>query len=390
VRVAVVAGPDPGHAFPAIALCLRFLAAGDTPTLLTGTEWLDTARAAGVDAVELDGLDPTAADDDTDAGAKINQRAARMAVLNVPRLRDLAPDLVVSDVITVCGALAAELMGLPWIELCPHPLYLPSKGLPPVGSGLAPGVGVRGRLRDTVMRALTARSFREGLRQRSTARVEIGLPAADPGPLRRLIATLPALEVPRPDWPCEAVVVGPLHFEPTSSVLPVPDGRGPVVVVAPSTAATGTQGLAELALQSLVPGEAVPAGTRLVVSQLAGTAVEVPTWAVVGLGRQDELLSHADLVVCGGGHGMVSKVLLAGVPLVVVPGGGDQWEIANRVVRQGSARLVRPLTGESLAAAVTDVLSARRYREAAKRAGDSIANVEDPVRVCHEALPSSR
>jgi UDP:flavonoid glycosyltransferase YjiC (YdhE family) len=390
VRVAVVAGPDPGHAFPAIALCLRFLAAGDTPTLLTGTEWLDTARAAGVDAVELDGLDPTAADDDTDAGAKIHQRAARMAVLNVPRLRNLAPDLVVSDVITVCGGLAAELMGLPWIELCPHPLYLPSRGLPPVGSGLAPGVGVRGRLRDAVMRALTARSFRGGLRERSTARLEIGLSAADPGPLRRLIATLPVLEVPRPDWPCEAVVVGPLHFEPTSSVLPVPDGRGPVVVVAPSTAATGTQGLAELALQTLVPGEAVPAGTRLVVSQLAGTAVEVPTWAVVGLGRQDELLSHADLVVCGGGHGMVSKVLLAGVPLVVVPGGGDQWEIANRVVRQGSARLVRPLTGESLVAAVTDVLSAPRFAEAARRAGDSIADVEDPVRVCHEALPSSR
>jgi UDP:flavonoid glycosyltransferase YjiC (YdhE family) len=390
VRVAVVAGPDPGHAFPAIALCLRFLAAGDTPTLLTGTEWLDTARAAGVDAVELDGLDPTAADDDTDAGAKIHQRAARMAVLNVPRLRDLAPDLVVSDVITVCGGLAAELMGLPWIELNPQPLYLPSKGLPPLGSGLAPGVGVRGRLRDAVMRALTARSLRDGGRQRSAARVEIGLPAADPGPLRRLIATLPALEVPRPDWPDEAVVVGPLHFEPTSSVLPVPYGQGPVVVVAPSTATTGIRGLAELALETLTPGEVLPADSRLAVSRLTGPEDDVPPWAAVGLGRQDELLSHADLMICGGGHGIVSKALLAGVPLVVVPGGGDQWEIANRVVRQGSARMVRPLTGESLVAAVTDVLSAPRFREAARRAGDSVADVEDPVRVCHEALPSSR
>lgn len=389
MRVAVVAGPDPGHAFPAIALCRRFVAAGDTPTLLTGTEWLDTARGAGVEAIELDGLDPTSDDDDTDAGAKIHQRAARMAVLNVARLRDLSPDLVVSDVITACGGLAAELMGLPWIELCPHPLYRPSRGLPPLGSGLAPGVGVRGRLRDAVMRALTARSWREGLRQRSTVRVEIGLPTADPGPLRRLIATLPALEVPRPDWPREAVVVGPLHFEPTSSVLPVPAGQGPVVMVAPSTAAIGTQGLAELALQTLIPGEVLPAGTRMVVSQLAGPAVEVPPWAIVGLGRQDELLSHADLVICGGGHGMVSKTLLAGVPLVVVPGGGDQWEIANRVVRQGSARLVRPLTTESLVHAVTDVLSTPQYREAARRAGDSIAGVEDPVRVCHEALAPS-
>lgn len=390
MRVAVVAGPDPGHAFPALALCLKFLAAGDTPTLLTGVEWLDTARAAGVDAVELAGLDPTDDDNDADAGAKIHYRAARMAVLNVPQLREIGPDLVVSDVITACGGLAAELLGVPWVELNPHPLYLPSKGLPPVGSGLAPGVGLRGRLRDSVMRALTARSLRSGLAQRAEARAGIGLPATDPGPLRRLIATLPALEVPRPDWPAEAVVVGPLHFEPTDAVLPVPAGRGPVVVVAPSTATTGTQGMAELALGSLRPGETLPDGARLVVSRLGGADVEVPPWAVVGLGRQDDLLTHADLVICGGGHGMVSKTLLAGVPMVVVPGGGDQWEIANRLVRQGSAQLVRPLTADALITAVGEVLGASRYRRAAQQGGASVAHVADPVRVCHDALAPAR
>lgn len=389
MRVAVVAGPDPGHAFPAIALCQRF-AAGDDPVLLTGTEWLDTARAAGIEAVELAGLDPTEDDDDTDAGAKIHRRAARMAVLNVSVLRELAPDLVVSDVITACGGMAAELMGIPWVELVPHPLYLPSKGLPPIGSGLAPGTGVRGRLRDSVMRALTARSWREGLRQRSTVRVEIGLPARDPGPLRRLIATLPALEVPRPDWPAEAVVVGPLHFEPTAAVLAIPPGDGPVILVAPSTASTGTAGVAEVALAHLVPGRSLPAGSRVVISRLGGDHLDVPPWASVGLGRQDELLTHADVVICGGGHGMLSKTLMAGVPLVVVPGGGDQWELANRVVRQGSARLIRPLTADALVAEVSEVLSSPRYREAARRAGQSIAEVADPVRVCHEAMQATR
>jgi UDP:flavonoid glycosyltransferase YjiC (YdhE family) len=389
MRVAVVAGPDPGHSFPAIALCLRFRAAGDTPTLLTGVEWLDTARASGVDAVELLGLDPTALDDDRDAGAKIHQRAARMAVLNAPQLKAMAPDVVVSDVITACGGLAAELLGIPWIELNPHPLYLPSKGLPPLGSGLAPGIGIRGRLRDSVMRVLTARSWREGLRQRSEVRVEIGLPARDPGPLRRLIATLPALEVPRPDWPDEAVVVGPLHFEPTAEVLEVPPGLGPLVVVAPSTATIGTKGLVETALESLTPGDVLPDGARIAVSRLGGTDVPVPPWAVVGLGRQDELLRHADLMICGGGHGIVSKTLLAGVPMVLVPGGGDQWEMANRVVRQESAQLIRPLTADALVAAVGKVLSSPSYRGAARRAGASLAEVADPVRVCHQALARS-
>lgn len=385
----MVAGPDPGHAFPAIALCLRFLAAGDTPVLLTGVEWLDTARTAGLEAVELAGLDPGEDDDDSDAGAKIHQRAARMAVLNVPVLTDLGCDLVVSDVITACGGMAAELIGIPWVELSPHPLYLPSKGLPPVGSGLAPGTGVGGRLRDTVMRAFTARSVREGLRQRAAVRAEIGLPARDPGPVRRLIATLPALEVPRPDWPAEAVVVGPLHFEPTTAVLAIPAGEGPVIVVAPSTATTGTAGLAEVALE-LEPGVTLPAGSRVVISRIAGDALAVPPWATVGLGRQDELLRHADLVVCGGGHGMLSKTLMAGVPVVVVPGGGDQWELANRVVRQGSGRLVRPLTVEALSVEVGEALSSPRYREAAMRAAASIAEVADPVRACHEALRPGR
>lgn len=386
MRVAVVAGPDPGHAFPALALCQRFLAAGDTPTLLTGAQWLQSARAVGVDVVELDGLAPIATDDDRDAGAKLHQRAARMAILNLARLAALQPDLVVSDVITVCGGLAAELLAIPWIELNPHPLYVPSTGLPPPGSGLAPGTGVFGRLRDTAMRALTARSWQQGVRQRIAARVQIGLPAEDPGPLRRLIATLPHLEVPRPDWPMEAVVVGPLHFEPTERVLDIPAGSGPVIVVAPSTALTGADGLAQVALDCLAPRRGLLQDARVVVSRLTGPDLRVPPWAVVGLGRQDKLLKHADLVICGGGHGMVAKSLLAGVPLVVVPGGGDQWEIANRVVRQGSGQLVRPLTADALNAAVTAVLASPRYRDAARRAAAGLVEVADPVQVCYQAL----
>jgi UDP:flavonoid glycosyltransferase YjiC (YdhE family) len=112
----------------------------------------------------------------------------------------------------------------------------------------------------------------------------------------------------------------------------------------------------------------------------------VPSWAVVGLGRQDELLAHADLVICGGGHGMVAKTLLAGVPLVVVPGGGDQWEIANRVVRQGSGQLIRPMTPDALVGAVAEVLSTPSYRDAARGAAASVAEVADPVRVCRQAV----
>jgi UDP:flavonoid glycosyltransferase YjiC (YdhE family) len=159
-----------------------------------------------------------------------------------------------------------------------------------------------------------------------------------------------------------------------------------VVVVAPSTALTGTLGLAEAALECLIPGETLPAGSRLVVSRLGGAELTLPPYAVAGLGRQSDLLTHADLVICGGGHGIVAKTLLAGVPLVMVPGGGDQWEMANRVTRQGSGRLIRPLTADALVAAVGEVLSSPGYRDAARQAAAGVADVADPVRVCHQAL----
>lgn len=48
--------------------------------------------------------------------------------------------------------------------------------------------------------------------------------------------------------------------------------------------------------------------------------------------------------------------------------------------------MVRPLTADALVAEVNAVLGEPGYREAAQWAGQSIAKVADPVRVCREAL----
>lgn len=381
VRVAVVAGPDPGHAFPAIALCLAFLRAGDTPVLFTGARWIDAGTVAGIDTRLLKGLTPRPEDDDMDAGQRIHSRAAFIATELAPDLDEVAPDLVVSDILTAGGGLAAELRGTPWIELSPHPLYAPSKGLPPVGSGLAPGTGIRGRLRDTLMRAATARSIAQGKAQRSAARVGMGLPAEDPGPAARLIATIPALEVPRPDWPASTHVVGPLLWEPTTEALTPPPGTTPLVMVAPSTAFTGAEGMVEMTLAGLVGS-----GTRVVASMLDEPPKDLPDWAAAGLGRQDQLLAAADVVVCGSGHGLLAKALIHGVPVVAVPGGGDQWELANRAKRQGSAVVVRPPSPELIGAAVATVLADPSYARAAAAAAATAREVTDPVAVCHDVL----
>lgn len=377
----MVAGPDPGHAFPAIALCERLLAAGDEPVLFTSPRWFDAARDAGIGVRRLKGLAPRAEDDDNDAGARIHQRAAHISTEILPDLSAMLPELVVSDVLTAGGGMAAERLRLPWVELSPHPLYLQSKGLPPIGSGLAAGEGLRGRARDSVLRGLSSRAVRRGEVQREQARASIGLPAEDPGPDARLIATLPALEVPRPDWPENAHLVGPLLWEPTSHILDLPPGDEPLVMVAPSTAQTGQVGLAEAALAAFEG-----AGVRVAISTLDTPPTDLPSWATAGLGRQDELLRHASVVIGGGGHGLLAKTLLSGVPIVTVPGGGDQWELANRAARQGSSLFVRPLTPEALRDAVKRILDDPAYKTAAESAAAGIADTVDPVEICHAVV----
>lgn len=381
MRVAVVAGPDPGHAFPAIALCLAFIEAGDEPMLFTGSRWLDIVKQAGIPVQRLKGLAPRDEDDDMDAGQRIHQRAAYISTELLPDLSASLPDLVVSDILTAGGGLAAERLEVPWVELSPHPLYSPSKALPPIGSGLAPGEGIRGRLRDGLMRTATARSIKQGARQRSQARIGVGLPEQGPGPAAALIATLPALEVPRPDWPENAHLIGPLLWEPTTAALALPAGDDPLVMVAPSTAFTGAVGMVEAALHGLDG-----AGVRVAVSTLDAIPAVLPTWATAGLGRQDTLLEDASVVVCGAGHGMLAKALIAGVPVVAIPGGGDQWELANRAARQGSAIVVRPLTAEAVRAAVLRVLSEPTFAAAAATASASARDVEDPVQVCRSVM----
>jgi UDP:flavonoid glycosyltransferase YjiC (YdhE family) len=98
------------------------------------------------------------------------------------------------------------------------------------------------------------------------------------------------------------------------------------------------------------------------------------------------MLREASVAVCGGGHGLLAKALLAGVPVVMVPGGGDQWELANRVARQGSGVIVRPSTADALRAAVTRVLGDPRFAAAAAAAAATAGDVHDPVQVCHTAL----
>ncbi|WP_228461496.1 glycosyltransferase [Gordonia spumicola] len=381
-----MAGSDAGHAFPALGLATRFVDAGDDVIVYTGERWVSEEARTGATVRELPGLAALPGEDDEDAGAKLSTRAARMALALAPELAAAGVELVVSDVITRAGGWAAELIGVPWIELSPHPLYEQSRGLPPIGAGMAAGVTWQTRLRDRVLRGMSARAVASGARATAVARRSIML-SPEPRPAARFVATLPGLEVHRPDWPERTHLIGPLLHEPTVDVFERPAGDGPLVVVAPSTAKSGEADLGAAALHGLAD-LAADRPLRVVYSALTAppAACRVPTGLVAGTARQDEVLADAAVAVCGAGHGMLAKSLLAGVPVVTVPGGGDQWELANRVSRAGSGVIVRPATPSAIADAVARVLDDPTYARSARTVARGVTGVVDPVVVAHRVL----
>lgn len=365
MRVAVVAGPAPGHAFPAASLAVALRRRGHDVLMLTGPDWRPSLQRDGVMAELLPLLeaDPR----DVDFGFRIWGRAREMAPAIANRLSAWRPDVVVADTLTVGGSFAAFLIDVPLVELVPHPLQDISRFLPAPGTGLAPGRNPVTRARDAWTRRMHARSLSVAAGQRAAGLRTLGI-RADARPSLRLIATLPGLEFERPDWPADAVLVGPLEWDPASVELALPPGDGPLIFISESTAVTGVGGLLDAAIVGLSG-----AGGRVVCTRFSAYDGPLPPWVAVGPGLQAPLLAESKVVVSGAGHGMVAKALVRGLPSVLVPGGGEQWDNAQRVRRLGAGVVLRPgrLTPARLRAAVLHVLGDDRYARSAARIAQS-------------------
>lgn len=368
VRVALVTGPDPGHAFNVLGLGAELAARGHQVTIATGTSHRRAVQAQGCEFVELPLLAATPGD--ADMGHRLWSKAGVMAPPLAARLRPRRPELVVTDVLTRAGAFAAELLGLPWLELSPHHLYDPDPELPPVGMGRAPARSRRRHRSDERIRRAQQASVEDGRRLERRARSGMGLPPDGPGPLGRLLCILPVLELPRRRWPPDAHVVGPIGWEPPWAPLEPPAVEAPLVVVTDSTASTIGGSLAATALRGLRH-----AGVRVAVTT---ARTDLPIWpagAAVGRGPHGPLLDGAAVAVGPGGGGFVGKALVRGVPLVTVPLMGDQRETAGRLRHRGLGVALPPrwCTPTTLRLAVQRVLADPRYRE---RAGAAAAEAE--------------
>jgi len=257
---------------------------------------------------------------------------------------------VVSDILTLAPALAAELAGIPRATLIPHIYPVVEPGLPFFAVGLQPPRTPLGRgVWRAGQRALNV-GLEQGRRDLNRQRTRLGLPPTERfhggiSPELALVGTFPQLEYPR-RWPAGVEVTGPMTFELPHPEIELPPGEAPLVLVAPSTAHDSGNHLVRTALRALTDEPVrVVATTNRVVPQ---DPIEVPDNAIlVDWLSYSQTMPVASLVISHGGHGTVARALGAGTPLLISPFIGDMSETAMRVSWAGTGlslpwRLCRP------------------------------------------------
>lgn len=366
-RLLLGAFGDPGHAFPVIALGRELAARGHEVTLQTWARWREHVEAEGMRFAAAPEYHVFPTRDRPMTPYEAVEHATRETVGLV---RDVAPDAVVSDILTLAPALAGELEGVPVATVIPHVDPRLPPGCAPYSCGARTPRTAVGRTLWRAADPLMRRGLELGQRELNETRDRLGLPGLDRvhGGISEalcLVGTFPQLEYPR-DWPARTHVVGPLLWEPPTGDVELPPGDAPLVLVAPSTSQDSEHRLVRGALEGLadMPVRVLASWNR----RETGRPIDVPANArVVDWMSYARTMAACDVVVCHGGHGTVARALASGCAVVAVPAAGDMNENAARIEWAGvGVRLPRRLcSARGLRLAVGRALARPQLRERA-------------------------
>ena len=368
----VAAFGDAGHAFPAIGLARALHARGHDVLVETWERWREPVEELGIGftaAEEYTTFPPRSEGED-------GPTAADAAVALLPLMDRERFDVVVSDILTLAPAFAAERAGLRRATLIPHIYPVQEPGLPFFAFGaMAPRTPV-GRAMWRRALPMLIRGLEQGRDEMNESRAAVGLE-----PVERLhggiseelaiVATFPQLEYPRA-WPANVHVTGPFGFELPYPDIDLPEGDEPLVLVAASTAQDPDCRLVRVALDALADEPVRVLATTN--GHFPPTPLPTPpaNARVVDWLSYSQVLPAADLVICHGGHGTVARTLGAGVPLVCVPAVGDMAETGARVAWSGAGVMLpwRLLSARTLRLATRKALAEPSYAAQAAEIGD--------------------
>jgi UDP:flavonoid glycosyltransferase YjiC (YdhE family) len=371
MRAIVAAFGDAGHAFPAIALGRALAARGNAVTVQTWERWREPVESAGIRfaaAQEYTVFPPPPPGREAGAG--------EAALAMMPLLEDFCPDVLVSDILTLAPSLAAELAGVPRATLIPHLFPVHDPGMPFFGMGMAPPRTGAGRRVWRAALPVLETGLRIGRRELNETRRRIGLPPQERfhgGISDRLaiVGTFPQLEYPRA-WPAQALLTGPLEFELPHPEVAMPEGAGPLVLVANSTAQDPSCDLIRRAFDALADEPVRVIATTN--GHRPAQPIDVPANGLLhDWLSYSQVMAAADVVACHGGHGTLARALSLGRPLLVSPSIGDMAENAERVAWAGAGLTVpgRLRRASTIRWAVRALLEDDRYRRRAEAIGAS-------------------
>ena len=347
MRILLGAFGDPGHAFPMIALGRALATRGHEVTLQTWERWRTHVEAEGVrfaPAPEYhvfpNGPEPL----------DFYEAVVHATRDTLPLVRDLQPEAVVADLLTLAPALAAELQEVPVATLIPHVHPHPPAGAPIYSIGARMPRSAFGRVFWQRAARPVEYGLERGRRDLNAVRERLGLPPLGHvhGGISRqlaLVGTFPQLEYPRAavggsgrcredgravGWAPNTHVVGPLIWEPPTADVELPPGDDPLVLIAPSTAQDPEHRLLGAALRGLAdaPVRVLATWNR----RLPSAPLPVPANArVVEWLSYARTMPHCDVVVCHAGHGTLARALASGCAVVACPVVGDMSENAARL-----------------------------------------------------------
>lgn len=289
------------------------------------------------------------------------------------------PDVLLTEMFLFGALVAAEAAGIPSVVLNPTVCVVPRPGVPPFGPGFLPATSERERLLHEQVAAAGAAVWNQALPALNLARAHAGLPALGHvleqyrSAARTLLLTSAAFDLPG-ELPPGMEYVGPRLDDPAwAEAWTPPEGDDPLVLASFSS---DFQDHVETLRRVVLALGALP--VRGVVTTGWGVAPDElpcpPNVQVLRSAPHSRVLPHAAAVVTHAGHGTTIRALAAGVPLVCVPLGRDQLDIAARVVHRGAGVRVEPTAGvPELAAAVRAVLDRPEHRESAQRIASAIA-----------------
>lgn len=346
--------PAAGHLFPLMPGLIALRDRGHDVVVITEDAFVDTVTDEGIAAravsPEVAGIVPR--DYEVKSPRERLHRGVQTLIgrgeHEIPDLRaaiaEHDPDLLLIDINAYGAAIAATVSGLPWMMIMPTLLPLPGAGIPPYGLGLKPMGGPIGRLRDRVLTQQVMRMFSRAMCPGiNRLRAAEGLPPLDAvtdhmlSSDEMLVLTGDPLEYPRTDLPPGITFAGAQNWSPPADTPDwlLEDGD-PWVLVTCSTDYQGDEALAAAAIEAL---RDEPVRVVVTLGDAAQGAASLPLADNARVERfvpHDAILERAAVVVAHGGMGIVQKTIAAGVPLVVVPFGRDQPEVARRVEQAGA------------------------------------------------------